>query len=70
MKNGLFKASEAADYLAVSRRTLWELTHRKGLPYIRIGRSVRYREQDLANWVGQRASVQVDEKKGTENDGE
>lgn len=47
----LMKPHEAADYLAVSPRTLWELTHRRGLPCVRIGRSVRYQESDLARWI-------------------
>lgn len=50
----LLKPDEAAAFLAVSPRTLWELTHRRGLPCVRIGRCLRYRESDLVAWVDKR----------------
>ena len=52
MSDALLRPREAAKYLALSARKVWDLTHRDGeLPYIRIGRAVRYRRMDLDNWV-------------------
>jgi predicted DNA-binding transcriptional regulator AlpA len=44
----------AADLLGLSSRTLqsWR-SKNEGPPYVRVGRAVRYRRQDLLNWVGQ-----------------
>jgi predicted DNA-binding transcriptional regulator AlpA len=40
---------EAADWLQISQRSLWSLTNcDRALPAVRIGRSVRYRPEDLA----------------------
>jgi excisionase family DNA binding protein len=47
----LLTVREAATALAISERTLWELTHRGGLPCVRIGRSVRYVQADLDAWI-------------------
>jgi excisionase family DNA binding protein len=47
----LIKPRDAAKRLAISERSLWEVTNRGGLPCVRIGRSVRYDPVDLANWV-------------------
>jgi len=49
----LITAREAAAALAISERTLWELTHCGKLPALRIGRAVRYRPADLEKWVEQ-----------------
>jgi predicted DNA-binding transcriptional regulator AlpA len=42
----------AARILNVAPQTLrnWR-SSRKGPPYIKLGRSVRYREEDLAAWI-------------------
>ena len=47
----LVKAKEAAAALSISERKLWELTNRKEIPCIRVGRSVRYSLADLAAWI-------------------
>ena len=47
----LLTAKEAAEYLAISTRKLWELTNRGEIPSIRIDRSVRYTQIDLDAYV-------------------
>jgi predicted DNA-binding transcriptional regulator AlpA len=49
----LVNAREAARILAVSPRKLWAMTFedRPGLPYIRLGRLVRYSVADLNRWI-------------------
>ena len=47
----LLKASEASRLLALSPRKLWELTNRKEIPSVRIGRSLRYDRRDLMAWI-------------------
>lgn len=44
----------AADLLGLSSRTLqaWR-SKNEGPPYVRVGRAVRYRRQDLLEWVSQ-----------------
>jgi len=49
----LLTREEAADYLGVLPQTLaaWATTGRYELPYIRVGKSVRYRLADLEAWL-------------------
>lgn len=47
----LLTTREAAIALAISERKLWELTNRKEIPSVRIGRAVRYRITDLEEFV-------------------
>jgi hypothetical protein len=45
-------AVEVARLIAISPRSLWAATAPRGdLPCIRIGRMVRYRPQDLQDWL-------------------
>jgi excisionase family DNA binding protein len=46
---------EAARILGVQRQTLaiWRL-HRENLPFIKVGRLVRYRLSDIESWVSSR----------------
>ena len=44
---------EAAAYLAVKPATLqvWRSTNRRKLPYVKVGGNVRYRRQDLDQFI-------------------
>jgi predicted DNA-binding transcriptional regulator AlpA len=44
---GLWKAKQAARFLAISERHLWTLTQRGEVPAIRLGDCVRYDPADL-----------------------
>lgn len=48
----LLTADEAAQLLRVPRSTLYELVRARGLPHIRVGRSLRFTRPDLAIWLG------------------
>lgn len=49
----LWTAEEAAKFLGVSPTSLatWRSTGQHGIPYIKIGGSVRYLKDDLMKWV-------------------
>jgi excisionase family DNA binding protein len=47
----LLRPEEASKVLAISPRKLWELTNRKAIPHVRIGKSVRYRPEQLREWL-------------------
>jgi excisionase family DNA binding protein len=51
----LLTPREAVQALAVSPRTLWQLTHDRRIPVVRIGRLTRYRPQDLAAFAAEAA---------------
>lgn len=49
----MMSTKEAAEFLGVSVQTLnvWRMTGRYNLPYVKVGRIVRYRESDLQAFV-------------------
>lgn len=57
----LMSRADAAAYLDVKPQTLavWATTRRYGLPFVKVGRLVRYRKQDLDAFICAR-SVGVD----------
>ena len=56
VSNLLVTPKQAAEMLAVSSRKLWGLTFEDtpGLPYVRLGRCVRYSTSDLEKWIEDR----------------
>jgi excisionase family DNA binding protein len=47
----LLTPNEAARSLSICPRTLWTLTHEGQIPFVRIGRLVRYSPGDLQAWI-------------------
>ena len=52
----LFTSPEAAAYIRVSENTIvvWRCTGRYKIPFIKVGRLVRYRRSDLEAWLESR----------------
>jgi excisionase family DNA binding protein len=61
----LLTARQAAEALAVSRRTLWQLTAPRGpIPALRLpgrgrARSLRYSVEDLERWIDEAKAAQA-----------
>jgi excisionase family DNA binding protein len=49
----LLTPDEAAELLGVEVQTLavWRTTGRYGLPFVTVGRSVRYKAADIEKWI-------------------
>jgi excisionase family DNA binding protein len=47
----LLTAKQTAELLAISPRTLWELTNCRKIPHLRFGKAVRYDPRDLHAWL-------------------
>jgi excisionase family DNA binding protein len=52
----LFDDNDAARLLGVKVQTLavWRMTGRYALPFVRVGRSIRYRKSDIDTWLASR----------------
>jgi excisionase family DNA binding protein len=49
----LLDAGEAARLLRVPRSTLYELVRSRGLPHVRVGRTLRFTRAGLGAWVNE-----------------
>ncbi|MFZ6675262.1 helix-turn-helix domain-containing protein [Undibacterium sp. Xuan67W] len=49
----LFTENQTADLLQISRQTLsnWRCTKPEILPFVKVGRLVRYRNSDIENFI-------------------
>ena len=56
-KSGLLLLTprQAAERLGISERTLWQLKADGEIPFLRIGRLIRYSLVDLEKWVEDRS---------------
>ena len=54
--NALLTREQAAEFLGVRPQTLaaWVTAQRYALPFIKVGRCVRYRRRDLEKWLDAR----------------
>ena len=54
--SGLMTPRDAAVYIGVKINTLavWRMTNRYGLPFVKLGKIVRYRKADLDIWLENR----------------
>ncbi|MEW6744682.1 MAG: helix-turn-helix domain-containing protein [Planctomycetota bacterium] len=51
----LVRPAEAAMLLGIGKRKLWELTNARVIPYVRVGRPLRYSPAALRAWVEREA---------------
>ena len=56
ISNCLMTPEEVAEYLKISKETLnvWRCTKRYNLPYVKAGRLVRYRSEDVETFIASR----------------
>ena len=56
MENNLLDEKQAAEVLTVEPGTLsvWRSTGRYSIPFVKVGRRVRYRRSDLLAWLESR----------------
>lgn len=61
VKPKLLTTDEAAKFLQVSAGTLavWRCVARYRLPFVKIGRNIRYKENDLVAWIESRTVHQA-----------
>ena len=57
----LLTVQEAAKYLGVAKQTLdvWRCSKRYNLPFLKVGRIVRYKRADLDRWLVTRRLAEV-----------
>lgn len=54
MEKRLFRISEASEYLALARQTLYNMISERKIPFVKIGRSVRFDISDINNLIEMR----------------
>jgi excisionase family DNA binding protein len=56
----LLDTAEASQLLGISRNTLYEWIVQRKIPYIKVGRLVKFRKEDLQKWLEKR--IQEEER--------
>ena len=47
----LLKAKDLAEILNLSENTIYQLTYREAIPYVKFGKTVRFRESEILQWI-------------------
>ncbi|MHC4114377.1 MAG: helix-turn-helix domain-containing protein [Planctomycetota bacterium] len=53
----LMTSKQAAEYLCISERKLWDLQKLQRIPVVRIDRSVRFDRDDLDSFIEQQKKI-------------
>ena len=51
----LYTIEQLADYLQVKKSTIRDWCHTRFIPFIKVGRLVRFREKDVLKWLQHRS---------------
>lgn len=49
----------AAEYLSLSKETIYRLTKRNSIPYCRVGKLLRFNIKELDKWVLERSGTPI-----------
>ena len=57
MPSGVMTPRDAAVYIGVKINTLavWRMTNKYGLRYLKLGKAIRYRKEDLDEWLASKS---------------
>ena len=58
--NRLLKSKQAAEYLCISERTLWNLQNRGKIKVVRMGRLIRFDPADLDKFIEEAKTWKTD----------
>ena len=47
----LLNAQEIAEFIGVQQSTIYQWTHQGFIPHIKVGKLVRFREDDVMKWL-------------------
>jgi excisionase family DNA binding protein len=53
MMDKLWTAEELAEYLNVSKAAIYAMVYRKEIPFLKIGRRVRFRCESVEEWIAE-----------------
>jgi excisionase family DNA binding protein len=56
-ENELLTTTEIAEWLKIAESTVRKWVHYGFIPHVKIGRCVRFRREDVENWIQQRAET-------------
>lgn len=53
MSHTLLTIDQTADYLGVSKLTIYDWVSKRTIAYVKVGRLLRFRQQHLDTWIEQ-----------------
>lgn len=53
VENKLMDVTEAAEYLSIKKSSIYQLTMKRAIPVIKVGRLVRFTKSDLDKFIEQ-----------------
>ena len=51
MEKELLTAKETAEFLGLAEITIYKMTYRKQIPYVKLGRTKRFEKSKILEWI-------------------
>ena len=58
----MIKVEEVAEMLAMNKTSIYKLTYRKAIPYVRIGGALRFDKDKIIAWINQNSYDMINPK--------
>ena len=59
----LLTAKETAEFLGLSEITIYKMTYRKQIPYVKLGRTKRFEKAKLLAWIENNSNDIIEKRK-------
>jgi excisionase family DNA binding protein len=63
MEKELLTAKETAEFLGLAEITIYKMTYRKQIPYVKLGRTKRFDKSKLLAWIENNSNDIIEKRK-------
>ena len=63
MEKELLTAKETAEFLGLAEITIYKMTYRKQIPYVKLGRTKRFDKSKLLAWIEKNSNDIIEKRK-------
>ena len=60
MNSQILTLNELSDYIKVSRFTIYDWVYRKKIPYIKLGKNLRFRKELIDVWIDGKQKIPIE----------
>ena len=63
MEKELLTAKETAEFLGLAEITIYKMTYRKQIPYVKLGRTKRFEKSKILEWIDKNSYDTINHRK-------
>jgi excisionase family DNA binding protein len=60
MNSQILTLDELSEYIKISRFTIYDWVYRKKIPYIKLGKNLRFRRELIDDWIDAKQNIPIE----------